>query len=78
VLIEAPAITLIRREENRRRRRTADPSSYDGTMKAASRTSTVTFLVSDVEGSTRLVQEVGPAAFTRIVERHNEILRAAF
>jgi predicted ATPase/class 3 adenylate cyclase len=41
-------------------------------------TGTVTFLFSDMEGSTRLVQEVGPAAFTRILDRHNEILRAAF
>jgi predicted ATPase/class 3 adenylate cyclase len=41
-------------------------------------TGTVTFLFSDMEGSTRLVQEVGPAAFTRILERHNSILRAAF
>lgn len=41
-------------------------------------TGTVTFLFSDMEGSTRLVQEVGPAAFTRMLERHNEILRAAF
>jgi predicted ATPase/class 3 adenylate cyclase len=41
-------------------------------------TGTVTFLFSDMEGSTRLVQEVGPAAFTRILERHNDILRAAF
>ena len=41
-------------------------------------TGTVTFLFSDMEGSTRLVQEVGPSAFTRILERHNEILRASF
>jgi predicted ATPase/class 3 adenylate cyclase len=41
-------------------------------------TGTVTFLFSDMEGSTRLVQEHGPAAFTQILERHNEILRAAF
>ena len=41
-------------------------------------TGTVTFLFSDMEGSTRLVQQVGPASFTRVLERHNEILRAAF
>jgi predicted ATPase/class 3 adenylate cyclase len=41
-------------------------------------TGTVTFLFSDMEGSTRLVQGVGPAAFKRVLERHNEILRAAF
>jgi predicted ATPase/class 3 adenylate cyclase len=39
---------------------------------------TVTFLFSDIEGSTRLVQELGPAVFTEILERHNAILRAAF
>ena len=41
-------------------------------------TGTVTFLFSDMEGSTRLVQEHGPAAFTRILERHNQVLRTAF
>jgi predicted ATPase/class 3 adenylate cyclase len=39
---------------------------------------TLTFLFSDIEGSTRLVQEIGPAVFTDILERHNAILRAAF
>jgi predicted ATPase/class 3 adenylate cyclase len=41
-------------------------------------TGTVTFLFSDIEGSTRLVQELGPAAYTEVLERHNAILRAAF
>jgi predicted ATPase/class 3 adenylate cyclase len=41
-------------------------------------TGTVTFLFSDIEGSTRLVQELGPAAYTELLERHNAILRAAF
>jgi predicted ATPase/class 3 adenylate cyclase len=41
-------------------------------------TGTVTFLASDIEGSTRLVQEVGPAVFREILELHNEILRGAF
>jgi predicted ATPase/class 3 adenylate cyclase len=40
-------------------------------------TGTVTFLFSDIEGSTRLVQDVGPATFTLILERHNAIMRAA-
>lgn len=39
---------------------------------------TVTFLFSDIEGSTRLVADVGPAEFTRLLERHNEVLRRAF
>jgi predicted ATPase/class 3 adenylate cyclase len=38
----------------------------------------VTFLFSDMEGSTRLVQDLGPAVFTRILEQHNEMLRTAF
>jgi predicted ATPase/class 3 adenylate cyclase len=41
-------------------------------------TGTVTFLFSDMEGSTRLVQDLGPAVFTEVLERHNAILRAAF
>jgi predicted ATPase/class 3 adenylate cyclase len=41
-------------------------------------TGTVTFLFSDIEGSTRLVQDLGPAAFTQVLEQHNAILRDAF
>jgi predicted ATPase/class 3 adenylate cyclase len=41
-------------------------------------TGTITFLVSDMEGSTRLVQAVGPAVFREILEQHNAILRTAF
>ena len=41
-------------------------------------TGTITFLASDIEGSTRLVQEVGPAIFRAALERHNAILRHAF
>jgi predicted ATPase/class 3 adenylate cyclase/DNA-binding CsgD family transcriptional regulator len=41
-------------------------------------TGTVTFLFSDMEGSTRLVADLGPAAFTDILDRHNRVLRAAF
>jgi predicted ATPase/class 3 adenylate cyclase len=40
-------------------------------------TGTVTFLASDMEGSTRLVQEVGPAVYREVLERHNAILRTA-
>jgi predicted ATPase/class 3 adenylate cyclase len=39
---------------------------------------TVTFLFSDMEGSTRLVQDVGSAVFAQVLERHQQILRAAF
>src|SRR3990170_437076 len=41
-------------------------------------TGTVTFLFADMEGSTRLVADLGPAAFTDILDRHNRVLRAAF
>jgi len=41
-------------------------------------TGTVTFLFSDMEGSTRLVADLGPAVFTEVLERHNAVLRAAF
>ncbi|MDQ4035998.1 MAG: adenylate/guanylate cyclase domain-containing protein, partial [Chloroflexota bacterium] len=36
-------------------------------------TGTVTFLFSDIEGSTRLVGDIGPAEYTRLLERHNEV-----
>jgi len=41
-------------------------------------TGTVTFLFSDIEGSTRLVQEVGPDVFRAVLEDHNRLLRGAF
>src|SRR5262245_32564495 len=41
-------------------------------------TGTVTFLFSDMEGSTKLVQQVGPAVYTEILDRHNAILREVF
>jgi predicted ATPase/class 3 adenylate cyclase len=39
---------------------------------------TLTFLFSDIEGSTRLLDELGSAAYTAVLERHAAILRAAF
>ena len=39
---------------------------------------TVTFLFTDIEGSTRLEQEVGTARYGGLRERHRELLRAAF
>jgi predicted ATPase/class 3 adenylate cyclase len=41
-------------------------------------TGTVTFLFSDVEGSTRLAQQVDPATYRKLIERHQRLLRAAF
>ena len=37
----------------------------------------MTFLFTDIEGSTRLVQALG-AAYTELLERHQSLLRAAF
>ncbi len=39
---------------------------------------TVTFLFSDIEGSSRLEREVGTATYAALLDRHREILRAAF
>jgi predicted ATPase/class 3 adenylate cyclase len=39
---------------------------------------TVTFLFSDIEGSTRLEESLGTAAYAGIRERHRELLRQAF
>lgn len=41
-------------------------------------TGTVTFLFTDIEGSTRLVQELGPVTYGELLEQHNRLLRAAF
>jgi predicted ATPase/class 3 adenylate cyclase len=39
---------------------------------------TVTFLFTDIEGSTRLEQQVGTARYGTLRERHRELLRTAF
>jgi class 3 adenylate cyclase len=39
---------------------------------------TVTFLFTDIEGSTKLLQELGDAAYGEAVEEHRRILREAF
>ena len=41
-------------------------------------TRTVTFLFTDIEGSTRLELELGTARYSAVRERHRELLRAAF
>jgi predicted ATPase/class 3 adenylate cyclase len=41
-------------------------------------TGTVTFLFSDIEGSTRLEEAVGTEVYAQLRERHRAILRAAF
>src|SRR3954467_15482846 len=39
---------------------------------------TVTFLFSDIEGSTRLLKQLGRERYGEILHGHNEVLRAAF
>lgn len=41
-------------------------------------TGTVTFLFSDIEGSTRLVQELDPPRYRELLEQHHRLLRTAF
>ncbi|MDQ3875597.1 MAG: AAA family ATPase, partial [Actinomycetota bacterium] len=41
-------------------------------------TGTVTFLFTDVEGSTRLLKQLGPAGFSEALAAHNRLLRAEF
>jgi predicted ATPase/class 3 adenylate cyclase len=49
-----------------------DPSRPDLPM------GTVTFLFSDIEGSTQLASELEPATYRELLEQHNRLLRAAF
>ncbi|MGH2408571.1 MAG: adenylate/guanylate cyclase domain-containing protein, partial [Candidatus Limnocylindrales bacterium] len=41
-------------------------------------TGTVTFLFSDIEGSTKLVQRLGAERWTEVLEEHQRLLRATF
>lgn len=40
-------------------------------------TGTVTFLFTDIEGSTRLLQDLGGSKFAEVVQEHHEVLRTA-
>ena len=40
-------------------------------------TGTVTFLFTDIEGSTELVERLAPVAYRAVLERHHAILRSA-
>lgn len=40
-------------------------------------TGTVTFMFTDIEGSTVMVRQFGDTEYSRILERHNEIIRAS-
>lgn len=41
-------------------------------------TGTVTFLFTDVEGSTRLLQALGPERYAEALVEHRRVLREAF
>ena len=41
-------------------------------------TGTVTFLFTDIEGSTRLLHDLGPERYAEALEQHRLILRSAF
>jgi predicted ATPase/class 3 adenylate cyclase len=41
-------------------------------------TGTVTFLFTDIEGSTRLIQELDSVGYREVLEQHQRLLRAAF
>lgn len=41
-------------------------------------TGTVTFLFTDIEGSTRLLRQLGPALYAEALEEHRRVLRDAF
>ncbi len=48
------------------------------TIEGRTSTVTVTFLFTDIEGSSRLEREIGTAAYAAVLARHRAILRAAF
>jgi class 3 adenylate cyclase len=41
-------------------------------------TGTVTFLFTDIESSTKLLQDLGPEAYAKALATHRRMLRAAF
>src|SRR5918996_755649 len=47
-------------------------------IRAPASAATLTFLFSDIEGSTRLLESLGSVAYTTVLERQAALLRAAF
>jgi len=47
-------------------------------MREAPPSGTVTFLFTDIEGSTRLLHELGPVAYGEALAEHRRVLREAF
>jgi predicted ATPase/class 3 adenylate cyclase len=54
------------------------PRSVDTQPRSELPTGTITFLFSDIEGSTKLVHRLRPDAYRELLERHHRMLREAF
>jgi len=54
------------------------PRSVDAQPRSELPTGTITFLFSDIEGSTKLVHRLRPDAYRELLERHHRLLREAF
>ena len=61
-----------------RRSHWGDPSVDDGVVTRGLPVGTVTFLFTDIEGSTRLLHELGPDAYAAALAEHRRVLRDAF
>src|SRR3954454_12053773 len=55
-----------------------DPEPVTGRMPRDLPSGTVTFLFTDIEGSTRLLQQLGDAAYGVALSEHRDALRDAF
>lgn len=51
---------------------------HDGPVRSDLPSGTVTFLFTDIEGSTKLLQELGAVAYTEVLLEHRRVLREAF
>ena len=54
------------------------PRSVDAQPRPELPTGTITFLFSDIEGSTKLVHRLRPDGYREVLERHHHLLREAF
>src|SRR5256885_4940468 len=61
-----------------RKRATSAPLAPDSSMRDALPTGTVTFLFTDIDGSTKLLHELGPEAYSAALFKHRLILRETF
>src|ERR687885_730260 len=52
--------------------------SHDDAMRGELPSGTVTFLFTDIEGSTRLIEELGEEGYVQALSDHRRLLREAF